>query len=107
MPYERVTIAGEGEWNVELLGVFDCLLHAVPDSVHVVLGFHNGQRKVVPVGVVKEVVDPLAFFADARLSYNLNTPRREVEELFTGLVERSPGDADRRGDVPSANLGFS
>jgi len=77
--HERVTIGTVGERNIENLGVFERLLHAVPDRVIVVLGLNNSEREIRFVR--ENVVRLLRFTSLHRLTTNDNAAFRKVSFL--------------------------
>ena len=61
-----VTVRAEGKWQVERLGVRECLLHPVADSVLVVLGLDNCDRQALLPE--QQVVSSLTFTTGSNLA---------------------------------------
>ena len=84
---KSVTVAAVGEGNIQNLGVFERLLHAVADAVIVVLGFddRNGQVWFA----VKEVIRLLGLPAPDGFSPDDDTALSEIS-LFPDLSHQIP-----------------
>ena len=102
-----VSIAAVGEGDIKNLGVFEGLLHAVPDRVVVVFGFDDGNGQVRLV--VEKIVSLLGFSAPDGFAPDNNPALCEVSllpELGYQIPASTLGAAERRRDELGPDIRF-
>ena len=102
-----VAIGAVGEGDIKNLGVFERLLHAVPDRVVVVFGFDDGDGQVRLVE--KKIVGLLGFSAPDGFAPDDDTALCEVgllAELGHHVPASALGAAERRRDELGPNVRF-
>jgi hypothetical protein len=100
---EAVAVAAEGEGDVQHVGVFEGLLHALADRFVVVFGFDDGDRQV---GFVEEDVVGAFLFASADQFATHDHSSGGELDFFADLgVEVPAGGCEGGGDVFGADRG--
>lgn len=109
MEHEAVAVRGEDEGNAQGLGIIEALLHAVADTVRVVLGLDQRDRNVRLIG--EDEVGPFALAAMGHLAANEDLAVREG--IFLANLQdvvpscRLQGGKDElRADVPLGEAPF-
>ena len=105
MAYEPVTVGSKGKWNIQGLGIIECLLHAVADAVGVILGLDHCQWNVRLV--MENVIGPLGAAARDQPAAHDDAPLGETH-LFADLFHHVPVGLDQgRRDTFGADIAFA